>query len=312
MRRRFTPALCAVVALSTVLSAPVALAEQRPPAEPPKRATAIGTGGAAASIDPTATAAAIDALRSGANAIDAAVVAAGVLGVTEAYSAGIGGGGFMTIYRASTGRVTTIDSRETAPAAFGPNSLVDAAGAPLPFNDVVTSGLSVGVPGTAAGWDEALDRYGTWSLRRALRPGIRVAERGFEIDAAFNAQTTSNAARFNRFSTTRALYLTEAGTARPVGAVQRNPDLANTYRRLAFEGPQGFYEGRTARAIVDAVRTPPLAPGASPGARRADGRRRPRGLRGAPAAARRRSATAASTSTAWRRPPAAARRSARR
>ena len=240
------------------------------------------------------------------------MVAAGVLGVTEAYSAGIGGGGFMTIYRASTGRVTTIDSRETAPAAFGPNSLVDAAARPLPFNDVVTSGLSVGVPGTAAGWDEALDRYGTWSLRRALRPGIRVAERGFEIDAAFDAQTDEQRGALQplQHHASRCTS-TEAGTARPVGAVQRNPDLANTYRRLAFEGPKGFYEGRRARDRRR-VRTPPLGSGRHPGPGRADGRRRPRGLRGAPAAARRRSATAASTSTAWRRPPAAARPSARR
>ena len=263
MRRRVVRSLCALVALSMLLAAPVAVAQPKP-AEPPKAATAIGTGGAAATVDATATRAATAALRRGANAVDAAIVAAAVLGVTEPYSCGIGGGGFMTVYRAATGRVTTIDSRETAPAAFRPTSLLDpTTGEPLDFDETVTSGLGVGVPGTVRGWEEALRRYGTWPLRRALRPAIGVARDGFPVDETFHAQTEDNAERFANFGSTRALYLTKGGKARPVGSVQRNRDLAATYRRLATGGAKAFYEGRMARDVVATARRPPVRRGAS-------------------------------------------------
>ena len=90
--------------------------------------------------------------------------------------AGIGGGGFMVI-RTPDGEVTTIDSREKAPAAMRPDSFLEN-GAPLPFNDARYSGLSGGVPGTVAGWDRALREYGTWSLGRALERGDRRRARG--------------------------------------------------------------------------------------------------------------------------------------
>ena len=310
MRRRVVRSLCALVALSMLLAAPVAVAQPKP-AEPPKAATAIGTGGAAATVDATATRAATAALRRGANAVDAAIVAAAVLGVTEPYSCGIGGGGFMTLYRAATGRVTTIDSRETAPAAFRPTSLLDpTTGEPLDFDETVTSGLGVGVPGTVRGWEEALRRYGTWPLRRALRPAIGVARDGFPVDETFHAQTEDNAERFANFGP-RARCISRRGEGAPVGSVQRNRDLAATYRRLADARREGFYEGRMARDVVATARRPPVRRGASatirPGVMATGDLsdyqarvRRPTG-----------SATAGSTSTAWRRPRAAARPSGR-
>src|SRR4051794_32931714 len=100
--------------------------------------TATGTGGAAASVDPYATRTAIKVLRHGGNAVDAAVAAAGVLGVVEPYSSGIGGGGFMVIHTAD-GENTTIDGREAAPAAFTDDAFLDANGDPIEFNDAVTS-----------------------------------------------------------------------------------------------------------------------------------------------------------------------------
>src|SRR5215211_933 len=127
-----------------------------------KQPTAVGSGGAAASVDLDGTRAAIQALRSGGNAVDAAVAAASVLGVTEPYSCGIGGGGFMVI-RTAGGKVTTIDGREESPATMQPDSFWEN-GAPLPFDDARFSGMSAGIPGTPATWDLALRRYGTWSL----------------------------------------------------------------------------------------------------------------------------------------------------
>ena len=226
-----------------------------------KDPTAVGRGGAAATVDVDATRAAIGTLRAGGNAVDAAVAAAGVLGVTEPFSCGIGGGGFMVI-RTRDGRVTTIDSRETAPKAMRPDSFLEN-GAVLPFVEARWSGLSAGVPGTVRGWQKALRRHGTWSLRRALRPGIETARNGFAVDQTFFDQTVPSIDWFNDVPSTAALYLDADGTPRDPGTVLRNPDLARTYRRIADLGPRGFYRGPIAEAMADAVTDPPVAPDAN-------------------------------------------------
>src|SRR5262245_30199952 len=154
--------------LTAALAAPVAQAGHRD--DFVKEPTAVGSGGAAGTVDALATKAAIDTLKHGGNAVDATVAAAGVLGVTEPFSAGIGGGGFMVI-RTPQGRVTTIDGREKAPDAMHPQSFWEN-GVPLPFNDARWSGLSAGVPGTLAQWDEALDRFGSKKLSKLLQPAI--------------------------------------------------------------------------------------------------------------------------------------------
>jgi gamma-glutamyltranspeptidase / glutathione hydrolase len=223
--------------------------------------TAIGRGGAVATVETLASDAAVEALRGGANAVDAAVVAAAVLGVTEPFSCGIGGGGFMVI-RTSDGEVTTIDHRETAPAAMRPNSFFEN-GVPLPFNDARYSGLSAGVPGTVLGWEEALDRFGTMSLEEALQPGIEVAREGFVIDQTFFSQTQGNLDYFDDVPSTRALYLDPDGTPRDVGTVLRNPDLARAYARIGHLGAKGFYRGAIADAMVESVQHPPVAPEAN-------------------------------------------------
>ena len=223
--------------------------------------TAIGSGGAVATVETLASVAAVEALRDGANAVDAAVVAAAVLGVTEPFSCGIGGGGFMVI-RTSDGDVTTIDHRETAPAAMRPNSFFEN-GVPLPFNDARYSGRSAGVPGTVRGWDEALNRFGTMSLEEALQAGIAVANDGFVIDETFFSQVQQNLDFFDDVPSTRALYLDPDGTPRDVGTMQRNPDLARAYARIGHLGAKGFYRGAIADAMVESVQHPPVAPEAN-------------------------------------------------
>ncbi len=216
--------------------------------------TAIGTGGAAASVDPYATKAAIAVLRAGGNAIDAAVAAAGVLGVVEPYSSGVGGGGFMVI-RTADGTIDTIDGREFAPKAFTPRSFLQE-GKPMDFDTAVTSGLSVGVPGTPDTWRVALARYGTQPLRALMKPGIRLAAHGFVVDKTLHQQTVDNAARFRRFPATKKLYL-PGGKPIKTGSTLRNPGLARTYRRIARLGTaRGFYRGPIARALVATVRHP--------------------------------------------------------
>jgi len=223
--------------------------------------TSIGTGGAAASVEKLATQAAVGILRSGGNAIDAAVAAAAVLGVTEPFSCGVGGGGFMVI-RTPAGGVTTIDGRETAPAAMHPTSFFEN-GVPLPFNSARYSGLSVGVPGTVETWEEALDRFGTMSLEEAFAPAIHVARHGYVIDQNWFDFANSNRDWFDDIPASAALYLDPDGTPRDVGTVFTNPELAATYERIAHLGAKGFYRGAIADALVETVQHPVVSPTAN-------------------------------------------------
>jgi gamma-glutamyltranspeptidase/glutathione hydrolase len=231
------------------------------PSRDVKQPVAVGSGGAVATVDLDASKAGVEVLRRGGNAVDAAVAAAATLGVTEPYSAGIGGGGFFVYYQARTGRVFTLDGRETAPAAMGANAFIDpATGQPLAFADAVTSGLSVGIPGSPATWDSALRRWGTMSLGHVLQPAIDVASRGFVVDPTFQTQTAQNAARFAHFTSTAALYL-PGGQPPAVGSTFRNPDLADTYRKLARYGMDYLYRGPLAGEMVSTVHAPPLVAG---------------------------------------------------
>ena len=254
MSMRILPALLGV---SAVLAAPVAAAGA--PYQHTPNATAQGSGGAAATVDSVATGAARDVLRRGGNAVDAAVAAAAVLGVTEPYSSGIGGGGFMVIRRPN-GKVTTIDSREKAPAGMRPDSFIEN-GTALAFNDARYSGLSAGVPGTPAGWAKALRKYGTWRFKQVLAPAIDVARKGFVVDPTFTAQTDPNVPWFDDIPATAALYLDPDGTSRDPGEVVKNPDMARTYEQIARYGAKrGFYRGPVAEALVRAAQHPRTAP----------------------------------------------------
>lgn len=233
------------------------------PRETEKTATATGYGGAVSTVDPEASAAAIEVLRKGGNAADAAVAAAATLGVTEPYSAGIGGGGYFVHYDAASGEVSTIDGRETAPAAMGSDAFINPdTGTTYPFRDLVSSGVSVGVPGTPATWQRALERWGTLDLRQALKPATKVADRGFVVDETFRQQTLDNKDRFSAFTSTQELFL-PGGDAPAVGSVFKNHELAATYRLLAKQGTDGFYTGPLAEEIAATVQAPPTT-GTSP------------------------------------------------
>ncbi|MBV9855601.1 MAG: gamma-glutamyltransferase [Streptosporangiaceae bacterium] len=230
---------------------------------PPKQAVAVGTGGAVASDDVQATRAGIGVLRRGGNAVDAAVAVAAMLGVTDPFVAGIGGGGFLVYYDARTRHVYTIDGRETAPGTAGPGLFIDpATGKPLPFPTAVTSGLSVGVPGTLMTWERALRSFGTIGLADALRPAEHVASRGFPVDAVFREQVRENAFRFDQFSSTSALFL-PGGRLPAVGSIFRNPDLAATYAEIGRDGVADLYGGPLGAEVVNTVHNLPLAPGAT-------------------------------------------------
>jgi gamma-glutamyltranspeptidase/glutathione hydrolase len=244
-------ALAGALILSIVLAPPLALA---------KTPVATGTGGAVATISEKASQSAIAILNKGGNAVDAAVAAAATLGVTDPFSCGIGGGGFMVIYLAKDKRVITIDHRETAPSSFSP-AVFQENGKAIDFDTAVASGAAVGVPGTVRGWHEALQRYGTMSFKQVLAPAIDVATKGFPVNETFHKLTTENERKFQLFSSTSQLYL-KNGKAVAAGTTLKNPDMAKAYREIAARGYKAFYEGPMAKAIVDAVNRPPLTHGA--------------------------------------------------
>ncbi len=255
-------ALTAAVALGGLaLAAPAsaappttAVAAGRP--APPAPSTSTGFGGAVSSVDAEASRIGLEVLRKGGNAADAAVATAAALGVTEPYSAGIGGGGYFVYFDAASGEVTTIDGRETAPAGMESDAFVDpATGATYPFAEAVSSGLSVGVPGTLATWEAALDEFGTESLKEMLKPSIVLATRGFQVDETFASQTAANAARFAMFPSTAELFL-PGGEPPAVGSTFKNHDLAKTYREIALRGTDVFYDGAIADEIAALVQEP--------------------------------------------------------
>ena len=232
-----------------------------PAAATAKTPLATGTGGAVATISEQASQSAMAILNKGGNAVDAAVAAAATLGVTDPFSCGIGGGGFMVIYLAKDKRAITIDHRETAPASFTPQAFLEN-GKPVDFETAVASGASVGVPGTVRGWHEALERYGTMRFNQVLAPAIEVAEKGYQVTEIFSHLTAQNERKFQLYAPTSALYLRNGKAVQP-GTLIRNPGMAKAYREIAEGGVKAFYEGPLARAIVDAVNKPPLAPGKS-------------------------------------------------
>lgn len=255
---RALAAASTAVLLTSLTTAVGAAPAQADPRSTEKIPTSVGYGGAVSTVDPEATAAGLRVLKKGGNATDAAVAAAATLGVTEPYSAGVGGGGYFVHYDAKTGAVETIDGRETAPMGMPRDAFIDpATGEPYPFTpELVTSGVSVGVPGTPATWQRALDRWGTYSMKDALKPAIQVAERGFVVDETFRQQTLDNLERFEAFTSTSELFLPD-GDAPRVGSRFRNHDVAQTYRLLSQGGLDAFYTGAMAADIVAAVQDPP-------------------------------------------------------
>ncbi|MFF5969682.1 gamma-glutamyltransferase [Streptomyces collinus] len=258
-------AVSAAVVVSVGAAAPPPAAQSTGGGKTP---VAVGYGGAVSSVDPDASAAGIEVLRKGGNAVDAAVATAAALGVTEPYSAGIGGGGYFVYYDAKSRTVRTIDGRETAPLTADKN-LFTENGKPLTFPDVVSSGLSVGTPGTPATWQTALDRWGSKRLANVLKPAERLARDGFTVDETFRSQTASNETRFRYFPDTAELFL-PGGRLPVVGSTFKNPDLARTYAELGRQGVDALYHGRLGRDVVDTVNKPPVDPGSGWNARPGD------------------------------------------
>jgi gamma-glutamyltranspeptidase / glutathione hydrolase len=232
------------------------------PVSAPKHPLATGSGGAVASMDADASQAGIDELRHGGNAVDAVVATASAMGVTIPFVAGPGGGGFMIVYNARTHRVSTIDGRETCPAACTRKLFVNPkTGKPMGYENASSQPLSTGVPSMVATWATAVKRFGARRFGDDLQPAIQIARRGFRVNRDFDQLEQSGLKLLQAYPASRSLFLTKAGKPLPVGSVMRNPDLARTYQQLAQHGPGYLYDGPLGAAIVSAVDHPVLTPG---------------------------------------------------
>ena len=206
-----------------------------------------------AAAHPLATQAGADILRAGGSAADALVAVQTVLGLVEPQSSGLGGGAFLVWYDAATGTVTTIDGRETAPAAATPELFLGADGEPLGFFDAVVGGRSVGTPGVVALMAQIHDSQGKLPWADVLQPAIDLANQGFAVTPRLNALITGDRERLASQPAARAYFLDETGAPLAVGAILRNPDYAETLTNVAAGGADAFYNGPIAETIVDAV-----------------------------------------------------------
>lgn len=207
--------------------------------------------GMVASSEPQASEAGVEILRAGGNAVDAAVAVGFALAVTYPAAGNIGGGGFMLI-RLASGEAVVVDYREEAPAAASPTMYLDARGELVPESSTVGA-RAVGVPGTVAGLALAEQKYGKLGLARVLEPAIRLARRGFPVSYSLSQSFSSGRQLLSKFEESRRIFLRGDRFYAP-GETFKQPDLARTLQEIAQRGPDAFYRGRVAEAIVRAMR----------------------------------------------------------
>lgn len=207
-----------------------------------------------AAAHPLAVDAGLEVLRRGGSAVDAAIAVQMVLGVVEPQASGIGGGGFLLHYDAGTQAITVYDGRETAPAGANPSMFLDADGKPLGFRAAIASGISVGVPGLLAMLELAHKERGKLAWADLFAPAIAVARDGFAMPprlAAWLARIPS----LREEPAIRALYFNADGSPKKLGERIANPELAETMRLIAEQGPRAFYQGAMAAEMVERVRS---------------------------------------------------------
>ena len=206
--------------------------------------------GMVVSAEPLASDAGLQILKAGGNAVDAAVAVGFALAVTHPVAGNIGGGGFMLI-RLADGRSVFVDYREVAQAAASRKMYLDARGELKPEASIVGA-LAAGVPGTVAGLALAQQQYGKLGLARVMLPAIVLAEDGFPVSYPLSESLRDDKELLGQFETSRRIFLRNRQLYEP-GQIFKQPELANTLRQVAREGPKAFYHGAIAAAIVDTM-----------------------------------------------------------
>ncbi|MBI1359251.1 MAG: gamma-glutamyltransferase [Alphaproteobacteria bacterium] len=246
-------------ALLTAVSVLVLASCAAPPSTPDGAGTAAASGSwrleghaMAAAADKRAVEAALNVMKEGGTAVDAAIAAHTVLGLVEPQSSGLGGGGYMVVYDRKSNTVTTFDAREKAPATADANYF-NWQGKLLPFFTAVMSGKSVGTPGTVALYKAAHDKFGKLSMDQDFAAAIKLADEGFIV----SPRLANSLPRFKNLQLAKdpqaGPYFFPNGKALAVGDRRTNKDYADTLRTILKDGPAAFYTGDIARNIVAAV-----------------------------------------------------------
>ncbi|NDG15206.1 MAG: gamma-glutamyltransferase family protein, partial [Betaproteobacteria bacterium] len=212
---------------------------------------------AVAAAHPLASEAGYRILQAGGSAVDAAIAVQMVLTLVEPQSSGIGGGAFLLHHDGQ--QLQVFDGRETAPV-LAPTDLFMLHGKPLPFNDVVTGGRAVGVPGVLRMLATAHQQHGRLPWAHLFQPAIELADKGFAISPRLHALLKAEPSLL-KDPQAAAYFFNPDGSPLPVGHVLTNPGLAKVLRMLAKQGADAFYTGPLAQRIVDKVQLHPNNPG---------------------------------------------------
>jgi gamma-glutamyltranspeptidase / glutathione hydrolase len=210
-----------------------------------------GRHGMVASASSIASEIGVEILKRGGNAVDAAVAVGLALAVTYPAAGNLGGGGFMLI-RLADGKTVAIDYRETGPARADRNMYLDKEGKLIPKASQIGY-LAAGVPGTIAGLSLALEKYGTMKWQDVVEPARKLAAEGFTVSYSLARSLHKESDRLEKFPDTRRIFLKD-GKFYEEGELFKQPELAETFRRLKEKGPREFYEGRTAQLIAEDMR----------------------------------------------------------
>ncbi|MEG0398120.1 MAG: gamma-glutamyltransferase, partial [Cetobacterium sp.] len=213
---------------------------------------ASGANGVVAAAKPEASQVGIDILKKGGNAVDAAIATAFAIGVLEPNASGIGGGGFIVVRMAKTGKTVIIDYRETAPGAATPNMYTLDENGKVVNNEITVGGKAVGVPGNVAGLLTTLEKYGTMKRQDVMKPAIEYAEKGIPVTPNLASIITDNYDKLVKFDAASQIYLKD-GLPYEVGDTIVQKDLAETLKKISKNGKDAFYTGDIAKRIAEEV-----------------------------------------------------------
>lgn len=251
--RRLASSLLATVVVAVLITAPTPqfLSATTSTAAAASREPVRAKNGLVASTNEIASKVGVDVMKRGGNAVDAAIAVALALAVTYPAAGNLGGGGFMMI-RLRDGKTTAIDYREMAPAAAHRNVYIDQDGNLIKGEGSSTIGYRAsGVPGTVAGMEMALKKYGSGRLSwgQLVEPARRLAAQGFPMGYSLARSLRGND-YLSKYPETHRIFLRN-GNYYNEGEIFRQPELAATLARIQRHGPREFYEGQTAKLIVD-------------------------------------------------------------